>query len=110
MSYALPMSNKPVETGPGSGKSSPSVADSISERLRLKPGVSPSQARFALSNFCLDVFGAGGKDLADAVEFCNNVSSLQLALDNIRTEINKRNPDKRPDLVAVVREINETDF
>src|ERR1700728_3357311 len=35
----------------------PSVADSVSERLRLKPGISPSQARFALSNFCLDQFG-----------------------------------------------------
>jgi hypothetical protein len=113
----LLMSNKLVETGSGSlgtpsspGEPTPSVADSISERLRFKPGISPSQARFALSNFCLDIFGAAGQDLADVVEFCNDVSSLQMALDTIRSEIKKLHPEKRPDLVVVVREINETDY
>jgi hypothetical protein len=110
----LLMSNKLVETGPGSpsgsGEAAPSAADSISERLRFKPGISPSQARFALSNFCLDVFGTAGQDLADVVEFCNDVSNLQMALDTIRSEIKKLHPERRPDLVAVVREINETDF
>jgi hypothetical protein len=110
----LLMSNKLVETGAGSpsgsGEAAPSAADSISERLRFKPGISPSQARFALSNFCLDVFGTAGQDLADVVEFCNDVSNLQMALDTIRSEIKKLHPERRPDLVAVVREINETDF
>jgi hypothetical protein len=110
----LLMSNKLVETGsaspPGSGEAAPSAADSISERLRFKPGISPSQARFALSNFCLDVFGTAGQDLADVVEFCNDVSNLQMALDTIRSEIKKLHPERRPDLVTVVREINETDF
>jgi hypothetical protein len=110
----LLMSNKLVETGltspPGSGEAAASAADSISERLRFKPGISPSQARFALSNFCLDVFGTAGQDLADVVEFCNDVSNLQMALDTIRSEIKKLHPERRPDLVAVVREINETDF
>ncbi len=89
---------------------SPSVADSVSERLRLKPGISPSQARFALSNFCLDQFGTNGQDLADAVGFCTDVDSLQMALDNIRTEVKKLFPERRAALVACVREINETDF
>jgi hypothetical protein len=88
----------------------PSVADSVSERLRLKPGISPSQARFALSNFCLDQFGTNGQDLADAVGFCTDVDSLQMALDNIRTEVKKLFPERRAALVACVREINETDF
>jgi hypothetical protein len=88
----------------------PSVADSISERLRLKPGISPSQARFILSNFVLDQFGTAGKDLSDAVEFCTDVPSLQLALDNIRTEVKKICPERRPALVACVREINDTDY
>jgi len=104
------MSEKIGETQPGSGEPPRSVADSMSERLRLKPGISPSQARFALSNFCLDTFGAAGQELAAVVEFCNNVSSLQLALDSIRSELKKSRPEKRPDLVAVVREINETDY
>jgi hypothetical protein len=87
-----------------------SVADSVSERLRLKPGISPSQARFVLSDFCLDQFGANGQDLAEAVGFCTDVASLQLALDNIRTEVKKLFPERRAALVACVREINETDF
>jgi hypothetical protein len=91
-------------------ESTPSVADSVSERLRLKPGISPSQARFALSNFCLDQFGTNGQDLAEAVGFCTDVASLQLALDNIRTEVKKLFPERRAALVACVREINETDY
>jgi hypothetical protein len=91
-------------------ESTPSVADSVSERLRLKPGISPSQARFALSNFCLDQFGTNGQDLAEAVGFCTDVDSLQMALDNIRTEVKKLFPERRAALVACVREINETDF
>jgi hypothetical protein len=88
----------------------PSVADSVSERLRLKQGVSPSQARFALSNFCLDQFGTAGKDLADVVDLCVDVAGLQMALDSIRSEVKRACPDRRPALVACVREINETDY
>jgi hypothetical protein len=87
-----------------------SVTSSISERLRLKPGISPAQARFLLTDFCLDQFGADGQVLADAVEFCTDVTSLQMALDNIRTEVKRLGPEGRAALVACVREINETDF
>jgi hypothetical protein len=101
------MSDVTVQPAP---EATPSVADSVSERLRLKPGISPSQARFALSNFCLDQFGTNGQDLAEAVGFCTDVDSLQMALDNIRTEVKKLFPERRAALVACVREINETDF
>jgi len=40
------------------------VADSklrYPDELRLKPGVSLSQTRFALANFCLSHFGADGQ-------------------------------------------------
>lgn len=95
---------------PGSDAAASPVADSISERLRLKPGVSPAQARFLLTNFCLDQFGADGQVLADAVEFCTDVTSLQMALDNIRTEVKKLGAEGRAALVVCVREINETDY
>ena len=102
-------SEGPVQAPPASTPAV-SVADSVSERLRLKPGISPSQARFVLSNFCLDQFGTNGQDLADVVGFCTDVPSLQMALDNIRTEVKKLFPERRAALVACVREINETDF
>lgn len=94
----------------GAADPAPSAASSISERLKLKPGISPAQGRFQLSNFCLDHLGADGQVLADAVNFCADVTSLQLALDNIRTEVKRLGPDGRAALVACVREINETDY
>ena len=65
------MSHGFVATGTSDGTPSPgahdaaSVTSSISERLRLKPGISPAQARFLLTDFCLDQFGADGQVLAE---------------------------------------------
>jgi hypothetical protein len=84
-------------------------ARSSRRELRLKFGISPSQARFALSNFCMDEFGTDGQYLVDAVSLCNDVMSLQEVLNSIRSEIDERFPARLPVLVACVREINETD-
>jgi hypothetical protein len=78
--------------------------------LNLKSGVSPSQARFALSNFCLDQFGTNGQDLSDVLELCTDVASLQEALSSIQMEVVNRCPDRMPALVACVDEINQTAF
>jgi hypothetical protein len=83
---------------------------SASVPLSLKLGVSPSQTRFALANFCLDQFGTDGQHLADLVDVCSDVASLQQVLNAIRIEVDNRCPDRLPALVACVREINETDF
>ena len=84
-------------------------ARSSRRELRLNFGISPSQARFALSNFCMDEFGTDGQYLVDAVSLCNDVMSLQEVLNSIRSEIDERFPARLPALVACVREINETD-
>ena len=80
-----------------------------SRDLRLNFGISPSQARFALSNFCMDEFGTDGQFLVDAVSLCNDVMSLQEVLNSIRAEVDERLPNRLPALVVCVREINETD-
>jgi hypothetical protein len=77
--------------------------------LRLNFGISPSQARFALSNFCMDEFGTDGQYLVDAVSLCTDVMSLQEVLNSIRAEVAERFADRLPALVVCVREINETD-
>jgi hypothetical protein len=77
--------------------------------LRLNFGISPSQARFALSNFCMDEFGTDGQYLVDAVSLCSDVMSLQEVLNSIRAEVAERFADRLPALVVCVREINETD-
>jgi hypothetical protein len=95
---------------PGTPDAKPAASSSAGARLSLKPGVSPSQARFSLSNFCLDQFGTEGQHIADVVDLCSDVASLQEALNAIRAEVDKRCPDRRPALAACVQEINETDF
>jgi hypothetical protein len=77
--------------------------------LRLNFGISPSQARFALSNFCMDEFGTDGQYLVDAVSLCNDVMSLQEVLNSIRADVDERYPGRIAALIACVRGINETD-
>ena len=76
--------------------------------MRLESGVSPAQARFALSEFCLNQFGVQGQELVDAVNRCTDVAGAQKVLNLIRTELLNRHRDRLPLLVACVREINET--
>jgi hypothetical protein len=95
---------------PGKSTPPPTSSAAASLRLSLKLGISPSQARFALKDFCLDQFGTNGQELADVIDLCIDVFSLQQALNAIRTEVDKRCPDQLPALVACVRDINETDF
>jgi hypothetical protein len=76
--------------------------------VRLKAGLSLSQARFTLSNFCLNNFGADGQYLADLIDFCVNGNQLQEVLNTIRDEVRSSFPDRLPTLTACVREINET--
>jgi hypothetical protein len=89
------------------------VADSKTRfpgELRLKAGVSLSQTRFALANFCLTHFGADGQYYADVIELCVDAPRLQEALNIITTEVAKRCPDRLGLLTACVREANDTDL
>ena len=88
----------------------PVGANALRGRFALKRGISPSQARFILTNFCLDQFGPGGQALAEVIDLCAEVTSLQQAVNNIRSEVEKRIPERLPLLLECVREINETDF
>jgi len=89
------------------------MADSKSrfpDELRLKPGVSLSQTRFGLANFCLSHLGADGQYYADVIELCADAPRLQEALSIITAEVAKRCPDRMPLLAACVREANDTDL
>jgi hypothetical protein len=96
------------EPAPRSGGSADPVRSGRRD-LRLNFGISPSQARFALANFCMDEFGTDGQYLVDSVSLCNDVMSLQEVLNSIRAEVTERLANRLPALIACVREINETD-
>lgn len=80
------------------------------DELRLRSGVSLSQTRFALANFCLSHFAADGQYFADVIELCADAARLQEALNIICAEVTKRCPDRMPLLTACVREANDTDL
>ena len=110
------LGNKFVAVAPGNGVRPPpahapalhSVPVPAIEHLRLEAGVSLSQARFSLSDFCLDQFGTQGQGLVDAAGLAVDVAGLQQVLNRIRTEVQKRCPGRLTVLVACVREINKT--
>ena len=90
------LEDKPV---PGTGLADP---------MRLETGISLAQARFTLSEFCLNQFGVGGQELVDAVNRCREVVGLQKVLNLIRTEVINHHRERLPALVACVHDINET--
>jgi hypothetical protein len=73
----------------------------------LDSGVSMSQARFVLCDFCLDQFGMKAQPLVDAIETAADVAELQRVLDAITTEVRKHSKDQLPGLIARVHEINQ---
>jgi len=74
----------------------------------LDPGVSISQARFVLCDFCLDQFGTKAQPLIDAIDGSIDVPELQHVLDSVTTEIRKHRKEQLPALMARVQEINQT--
>jgi hypothetical protein len=76
--------------------------------LWLEAGVSLAQARFALSEFCLDQFGARAQGFMDAIDGCRDVAALQKVLILITADVQERHRERLPKLIDCAREINET--
>ncbi|HEY2146259.1 MAG TPA: hypothetical protein VGH12_09335 [Steroidobacteraceae bacterium] len=105
---AQPATSKPVWDKTAFDQKPVSGGASAAEQMRLEPGISLAQARFTLSEFCLNQFGVRGQELVDAVNHCRDVSGLQKVLNLVRTEVLNHHRDRLPALAACVREINET--
>lgn len=82
--------------------------DAATDPLELEAGVSLAQARFTLSEFCLDQFGARAQQLMDSIARCADVAALQKALILIGADVQERHRECLPKLIDCVREINET--
>jgi hypothetical protein len=112
------LGNKFVAVAPGNGALPPAAPPAphapdlhgapALERLHLETGISLSQARFSLSDFCLEQFGTQGQGLVDAAGLAVDVAGLQQVLSRIRVEVQNRCPDRLTMLLGCVREINKT--
>ena len=76
--------------------------------LWLEAGVSLAQARFTLSEFCLNQFGARAQQLMDAIDRCADLTALQKVLILIGADVEGRHSESLPKLIDCVREINAT--
>jgi len=85
----------------------PFARTTLSSFPTLDPGISVSQARFVLCDFCLDRFGMQAQPLIDAINATGDLPELQQALDSVTAEIRKHCKDQLPALMARVREINQ---
>jgi hypothetical protein len=84
-----------------------SFAAPSSEYPMLDAGISVSQARFVLCDFCLDQFGMKAQTFIDAINATADVGGLQEVLDRITREVRKQRRENMPALLSRVREINE---
>ncbi|MGB0129524.1 MAG: hypothetical protein WBP72_17925 [Rhodocyclaceae bacterium] len=76
--------------------------------LELKDGIFMSEARFLLTDFCVDVFGADSEKLTMAVESANGATGLGRCLREIAALVGQKHPDALPTLSRIVVAINET--
>jgi hypothetical protein len=91
---------------PGTGES----CSATPEHVSLEDGISIPQARFVLSDFCLDHLEEPRSELAIAIKRCADVTGLQQVLDRICHAIQGRSPDRLSILQGCVREINQTNI
>jgi len=75
---------------------------------QLKSGVSLPEARFALSDFCLDCFGVAGQTTMNLLERCNDEDTLRKILAAIVTAVEKSHRGQLSVLAVVVEGINAT--
>jgi hypothetical protein len=86
------------------------AASPPTEPMSLEEGISIAQARFALSDFCLDHLEQRGPELAIAIKRCTDVAGLQKVLDRMCDALERRCPERLPKLQGCVREINQTNI
>jgi ribosomal protein L12E/L44/L45/RPP1/RPP2 len=84
---AAPATPAPAAAPPARSAAPTQPRADAGDPLRLVTGVSLAQARFALSDFCLDHFGSRSQALVEAINDCIDLSSLQKILSRIGTEI-----------------------
>jgi hypothetical protein len=82
--------------------------NAAADPLLLNASISLAHARFLLSEFCLDQFGARAQQFMDAIERCKDVAALQKVLSVITAELQERHRERLPKLIDCAREINET--
>ena len=87
---------------------SPVVMPAQAGSLHLDPEAMLSEAKFLLTDFCVDSFGTESQAFIDQIRACKNIQDLDSYLRNIQAATGKICPERQPILVKLVKDINET--
>jgi len=98
-----------IHQGESGGILTPSVRSTASAKdLKLDDEIILSEAKFLLSDFCVDSFGTQSKGFGEDIRACHDVEHIRQCLDKIFELTGKHCPDQLPKLFAIIKEINET--
>ena len=78
------------------------------QSLNLDDEIILSEAKFLLSDFCVDSFGTQSKGFGEDIRACHDVEHIRLCLNQIFDLTGKHCPDRLPKLLEIVKEINDT--
>jgi hypothetical protein len=81
---------------------------STQKSLSLDDEIIVSEAKFLLSDFCVDSFGTQSKELAEEIRACHDVECVRSFLNKTYALTEKQSPKQLPRLMEVIKEINDT--
>ncbi len=78
------------------------------DAIHIEEEIILSEAKFLLTDFCVDCFGTSSAALVEDVRACREVESFRACFKRIMSEAAKQCPERLSSLITLVGEINET--
>ena len=93
---------------PSAAGASGSAQPAGNVRIHIDDEVILSEAKFLLTDFCVDSFGTSSQAYVDAIRACKSINDLRYQLNTILAAAEKQVPAQLPTLIKVIQEINAT--
>jgi hypothetical protein len=77
-------------------------------QIQVSGDIVISEAKFLLTNFCVDGFGTQSQAFVDAIRACKNAQDIWLQSNAIFAAAKEICPNQLPNLLNVIKEINAT--
>jgi len=76
--------------------------------IELNDEIILSEAKFLLTDFAVDSFGAHSQPVVDEIRSCQSIADFRSCLNAVAAAVGKRCPAQLPTLYQVIGQINET--
>ncbi|MEW6445993.1 MAG: hypothetical protein AB1479_08160 [Pseudomonadota bacterium] len=78
------------------------------EEVHIDENIILSEAKFLLTDFCVDCFGTNSTTFVEEVRACRGAGEFKICLDRIMAAAARQCPERMSALMTLVREINDT--